>query len=237
MDERFDSEYDGEDERNEFLRPRRGGLLIAALVMVATVAVVTAAMVYLSVAPRGRVAAGRRPPPCRSGRRRRRPRPWCRPLRSRRAPSSVVATAPVPPPSAGLGAAGSPAPPAIPSVTPAPAPQPAAPGGDARAAAVGRGDTAGRPSPRRGQAPPGAAAPAGGPPLGRRPPARWRFAARRCRCFRSAAHRGEPGRQPGHDDLHRAPDRSARSAAARRAGMAAADVSSTASSARRGSTR
>jgi hypothetical protein len=128
MDERFDSEYDGEDERSEFLRPRRGGLLIAALVAIATVAVVTAAMVYLSVPPRGRVAE-RAASTASSERATPETAPPVVPATQEPARAeSVAPPSAAPPPAAPPSAvAPSPAPPAIPSVTPAPAPQPAAP--------------------------------------------------------------------------------------------------------------
>ena len=122
LDERFDAYDDGEDERNDFLRPRRGGLLIAALVMIATVAVLTAAMVYLSAPPRSRVA-DREASTAPSDRATPETAPPVVPATPEPAPAESVAPPPAPPPSAAAPA--SPAPPAIPSVTPAP--QPAAP--------------------------------------------------------------------------------------------------------------
>jgi len=122
LDERFDAYDDGEDERNDFLRPRRGGLLIAALVMIATVAVLTAAMVYLSAPPRSRVA-DREAPTAPSDRATPETAPPVVPATPEPAHAESVAPPPAPPPSA--TAPSSPAPPAIPSVTPAP--QPAAP--------------------------------------------------------------------------------------------------------------
>jgi hypothetical protein len=55
-DEGFDEPMYDEEERNDFLRPRRGGLLVSALVVIAVVAVATAGMLYLSILPRGRLA-------------------------------------------------------------------------------------------------------------------------------------------------------------------------------------
>jgi hypothetical protein len=124
LDERFDAYDDGEDERNDFLRPRRGGLLIAALVMIATVAVLTAAMVYLSAPPRSRVA-DREASTAPAERATPETAPPVVPATQEPARAESVAPSPAPPPSA--AAPPSPAPPAMPSVTPAPAPQPAAP--------------------------------------------------------------------------------------------------------------
>ncbi len=118
LDDRID-----EDDRNEFLQPRRGGLLVVALVVVTTVAVLTAALVYLSSQPGGRLVAA---PPARS----RAETPAAPPLvpapeTTTRDGASGMSPTPAPPPSAPAPAASvEPAPTAAPQAPAAAAPAP-----------------------------------------------------------------------------------------------------------------
>ena len=159
-------EPDFEHERSDFLRPRRGGLLVAVLVVVATAAVLTAAMLYLSTQPRGRLAGAPATTPADT--------PTAPPLvpatedGARDASSPVSPAAPAPSaPSISSAAPAPPAAPPVPATPPAPTPSLApAPAAEAPAApAPATRELPASPSlpPRRAEAPAGTTSPAATP--------------------------------------------------------------------------